>query len=366
MRWRSAASLGLVSLSLLAAAAPADAATAELGAVGLVAAGDDPTYVPPYTFTQFAVQSADGPLPAGNNSYAVPAGYGVITEWSHSSGGVAGDLLLTVWRKPDAEYRAVANVTRKITANTVQRFSTRIPVRPGDRLGLGSEAGNIPVAFAGYNPNSKLALLTDHPVNGPQGGGEPKNGYLLSVSARVETDADGDGFGDDTQDLCPSRADLQTACPAGPGGGGGGGGKDSEKPKVGKPRFSATTFRAAASGGAIGAGGKTVPVGTRVTFTASEAGSVKFRVQRRAAGRKVGKKCKAPSRKNRRKRSCIRYPALRGSFTVQATPGVNTFAFRGRIGGRKLKPGRYRLAGSAKDRAGNSAPVPAKAFRIVR
>jgi hypothetical protein len=34
------------------------------------------------------------------------------------------------------------------------------------------------------------------------------------VSAVVESDADGDGYGDVTQDLCPQSATTQAACPA--------------------------------------------------------------------------------------------------------------------------------------------------------
>src|SRR5690606_7431051 len=33
------------------------------------------------------------------------------------------------------------------------------------------------------------------------------------VTAVVEPDADGDGFGDETQDLCPAAAPLQGPCP---------------------------------------------------------------------------------------------------------------------------------------------------------
>jgi len=46
-------------------------------------------------------------------------------------------------------------------------------------------------------------------------------GGLWLYNARVEADADGDGYGDETQDGCPSDGSTQGACP-GPTGGGGG------------------------------------------------------------------------------------------------------------------------------------------------
>ena len=365
MRWRSAASSGLVSLTLLAAAASAEGATVEMGAVSQVSAGQPPTAGS--NIFSFAVQHyVNNPPPPGFGPYEVPAGYGVLTQWSYAAGNVGGGLTLTMWRRP-ADYTAAANEFRTVVPNTINRFATRIPVSPGDRLGLGSESGTIPLGFGtnGIPPGNDLRQLVDHAVGDPQGTGGKRPDYLLSVAARVETDGDGDGFGDDTQDLCPTRADLQTACPSDESGPGGRG-KDRERPRVGRPRLSATVFRAASSGRAIATGGRTTPVGTSVTFAASEAGSVRFRVQRRATGRKVGRKCKAPTRRNRKRRKCIRYVTASGSFSVNATPGTNTFRFRGRIGGRKLRPGRYRLTGKATDRAGNVSSVPARAFRIVR
>ena len=67
-----------------------------------------------------------------------------------------------------------------------------------------------------------------------------------------------------------------------------------------------------------------------------------------------------------KRRKCGATVTVTGSFSVNATAGTNTFRFRGRIGGRKLRPGRYRLTGKATDRAGNVSSVPARSFRIVR
>jgi hypothetical protein len=42
------------------------------------------------------------------------------------------------------------------------------------------------------------------------------NHNLLLASGTIEADADGDGFGDETQDACPTDAATQDACPAAP------------------------------------------------------------------------------------------------------------------------------------------------------
>ncbi len=116
------------------------------------------------------------------------------------------------------------------------------------------------------------------------------------------------------------------------------------------------TFRAAGRGPSLLARAK---VGTRVTYSLSRATPVTFKVQRRRGGRKVGKKCKKPTRKNRRRKRCNL--TLKGSFVDSGTAGANSIGFTGRLRGRKLRPGRYLLvarpAGGKTSRAG---------FRIVR
>ena len=204
-----------------------------------------------------------------------------------------------MWRARPAphEFALVGNDNRQITANTVHTFNTRIPVNPGDRLGLtASVPPGQPIPAVAYGDDSglsELAVLSDNAVGDPQPRQRSEGGFLLDVSARVESDADRDGFGDDTQDGCPSRADRQGSCS------GGQGGADKTKPKVTGLRLRFTAFRAAGSGSAFSAGGRTAPVGTRVAFTASEASAVTFTVQRKTSGRKVGKKCKAPTRRTR-------------------------------------------------------------------
>ncbi len=147
--------------------------------------------------------------------------------------------------------------------------------------------------------------------------------------------------------------------PSGGGGGpGGGGGGGEDEPGVEDISFSDPSFRAADSGPSATA--SRAPIGTTVSYTLTDPGTVRFTVQKPAKGRKVGKKCKRPSRKTRKKKKCTRYKNLKGSFALTGKAGVNRFRFTGRLRGKKLKPGRYRLRASAGGQAATAA------FRIVR
>ncbi len=145
---------------------------------------------------------------------------------------------------------------------------------------------------------------------------------------------------------------------------------DKSKPALGGLSFSWATFKAARSGAAFGAQRRRkrskARTGTKVSFNLSEASAVKFTVQRRTSGRRVSRKCKTRTRKNRSKSRCTLWRNVRGSFTVSGKAGKNTFRFRGRIRGKPLKPGSYRLNSQATDKARNKSPFKRKQFKIVK
>jgi hypothetical protein len=119
---------------------------------------------------------------------------------------------------------------------------------------------------------------------------------------------------------------------------------------------SRATFRAAGRGPSLLARAK---VGTRVTYSLSRPAPVMFKVQRRKGGRKVGRKCKKPTRRNRRRKRCNL--TLKGSFVDSGTAGANSIGFTGRLRGHKLRPGRYVLVARPAGGAARSLR-----FRIVR
>lgn len=92
-----------------------------------------------------------------------------------------------------------------------QTVPSRIPIRAGDELALRTNA-----AYGAGQTGGTFAIVTDPPA--PGGSFTPSGSFFSDaaamVNADVEADADLDGFGDETQDLCPIDATRQTPCRA--------------------------------------------------------------------------------------------------------------------------------------------------------
>jgi hypothetical protein len=117
---------------------------------------------------------------------------------------------------------------------------------------------------------------------------------------------------------------------------------------------------------AVGNLARKIPHGTRFLFTLSKPAAVKIVIEQPAKGRRVGSKCRKPSAKLRKKKSCTRY-VRKGVVSATGVAGKNSVVFTGRLRRKALKPGKYRARITAKDAAGNaSASQPKLSFRIVR
>jgi hypothetical protein len=139
---------------------------------------------------------------------------------------------------------------------------------------------------------------------------------------------------------------------------------DRTRPRLRLFAPSPARFRAARSGPAVAT--RRIRGGTRVTYSVSEASAVRFTVDRRRDGRRVGTRCVTHRRGNHTGRRCTHWDKLRGAFSVPGAVGRHTVRFSGRLRGKRLAPGRYRLAGVATDAAGNRSVIARKSFRIVR
>jgi hypothetical protein len=58
--------------------------------------------------------------------------------------------------------------------------------------------------------------------------------------------------------------------------------------------------------------------------------------------------------------------AVKGAIKTAGKPGLNTLRFKGRVGGKTLRPGRYRLTITARAMVGGATAKATMAFRIVR
>jgi hypothetical protein len=166
----------------------------------------------------YLIQSAtDGPP-----SYAVPSGpYGVITSWSVEGYGGAegpGTGRLFVWRPTAASNQFIyVDSTRPeiFVADIVRTFAARLPVQPGDVLGM---LAPQPCLMGGPGEPVEDQIRFFGSTTEPQRGSTQtttvvRSGFRIDIAAKVEPDSDRDGFGDETQDLCPIDAAIQGPCP---------------------------------------------------------------------------------------------------------------------------------------------------------
>jgi hypothetical protein len=146
----------------------------------------------------------------------------VIASWSHRANSAVGrDLGVRVWRATATvgSYTLVAGGSlRVLTPGGINTFRERIPVGGGDLLGLRVGAGGgAACEFTAAAGNSvRYGVAASEPPPGWTGTlPSTLAPRRLNVTARLEADADADGYGDETQDLCPGRAGASSGCPSG-------------------------------------------------------------------------------------------------------------------------------------------------------
>jgi streptogramin lyase len=130
-------------------------------------------------------------------------------------------------------------------------------------------------------------------------------------------------------------------------------------PQLSAAKLSRTVFVAENQGASLAAKTKR---GTDVSYRDSEAATTTFAVLKAVVGHEKGKRC-AAGRPGKHQKRCTRYVSV-GSFTHQDQSGNVKVHFTGRLGGHKLKPGRYILA-LRPEASGKSGPTVKLSFRIV-
>lgn len=163
----------------------------------------------------------------GGASTAAPSA-GVVVRWrvlNAQSGSYTLRVVSFVPGSSGGMYRAYrvlhSSATESVTApvgplfSKIYSFPTRLPIPAGAYLALGGRTFGFQ-ASGGSATYSQVDDVGD----GLVGVGETHNGTYL-YDADIEPDVDGDGYGDVTQDSCPTSAAVHEGpCPAGstPGG----------------------------------------------------------------------------------------------------------------------------------------------------
>jgi hypothetical protein len=159
------------------------------------------------------------PLPEANSVIGATTPYtvaadGVITRFHTTMAGEAGALFLfRTFRPSGVGFVGVGRVPAEVTQGGAATAEVRVPVEKGDRLGLSKPPG-VELGCMQPAADSADAVIMSFfdETSGLLLTGAALHGVEPNVAATLEPDADRDGFGDESQDGCPSDAARHGEC----------------------------------------------------------------------------------------------------------------------------------------------------------
>jgi hypothetical protein len=210
--------LSLIVAGLVVAAAPSSASAATVF-------GADLSQSPAHTSNSLTVVSVIAP--GGAPDLGAPVS-GILVSVRVKAAGDAGTgavRVLTETAHPDAQSYSFLNTAPEIMVpiaadalgGHVNEVLTRRPIIAGQRLAWWITYSVGTIANAYHEDTAECAYRSDHPVGTTEGYSTVAcNQNPPLVSGTIEADADGDGYGDESQDFCPTNSAQQTPCPAAP------------------------------------------------------------------------------------------------------------------------------------------------------
>jgi Domain of unknown function DUF11 len=195
----------LALASVLAALGPAAAAQAATTVGSDLTKAADATVCPPASNCTYFTGDATTGAPTATAPFS-----GIVVRWRVKSGSSSGAVKLRILHPAGGGKYGSAGIadTQSIVAGT-STFATRLPVTAGDVIALDDSAGAK--LFASGVPTAAYFFQPFLTTTTPQTPSKQANRELL-VNADIEHDVDGDGYGDETQDLCPGDPTRHTAC----------------------------------------------------------------------------------------------------------------------------------------------------------
>ncbi|HVE69356.1 MAG TPA: hypothetical protein VNB64_12325 [Solirubrobacteraceae bacterium] len=271
---------------------------------------------------------------------------GVVVRYRVKSGSAGDAVALRVLRPGGGTTFTGAGTSGPGTLLVgMTELAAQVSIQSGDSVGL--NVANEKIVWA--NTGGATGLAWGQPngfptglADGATGAGAGQTSRELLVQAVVEPDADADGFGDETQDGCPADSARQTP-PCGTGDPNPNG--NPPPPSLAAPRI--TLQRVVPASFRLGSL-------ARLRFRLSELASYRLTFDQRLPGRVRGRRCLPESRTVRTGTRCAAY-RRRGVRRGRGSAGLKSLAFRGRLAGRALPLGRYRVTFGAVDVEGNPA-----------
>lgn len=139
--------------------------------------------------------------------------------------------------------------------------------------------------------------------------------------------------------------------------------RQTTPPALSSLRLTPTAFRSARSGASIAR----TRIGATVSYQDSATAKTRFTVDHAIRGVVRGSRCVAPpQRLGPKLQRCSRFVPMPGSFAHTDKAGTNQFRFTGRIGGKSLTPGNYRLDATPSGMPGDIGLTAHALFTIVR
>ncbi|MGH2960069.1 MAG: hypothetical protein ACRDKE_10725 [Solirubrobacterales bacterium] len=138
-----------------------------------------------------------------NPSISTAASPGLITSWgvnlnSEPGGPVEHQLLIVEPTGAPDQWRIVSESLMRVNFGSTFTASVSMPIAAGQSIAL---LGDIPLCLS-PGTNGLGSVVFDEPAPGVTFSTNPVDNATVAAWATLEADADGDGFGDETQDKC--------------------------------------------------------------------------------------------------------------------------------------------------------------------
>ena len=146
-------------------------------------------------------------ISAGTPSYDIP-GAGVLTSVSTRGNVIGGSFRAVVYSKPGPDRDLVAlSPVLTIAPNVLNTFPVRLPVPANSTLGYNTASDGSGCSLLGMSPDDWMVMnIVDPGVFSTFYDYAIVDKARPNVSAVWESDDDGDGYGDVSQDACPQSA----------------------------------------------------------------------------------------------------------------------------------------------------------------